>query len=413
LPDIRVATVDSFQGQESDFVVFSAVRAGNSRIGFVKDMQRLNVAITRAKHALIVVCDVRTMESNEGWRNLIRSANSRGFLSHVPVASHGSFKQQVDHFLSKSSPFDVYDARSQQRKPQKPQTQPTSSSSGLPDPRLQPTLQIASRAVPLPPSMQTTAPKHPIEIASSSASRIIDAATSPISVVSVSLGAQDAVGTVPRPQKRAASPPARQPPAPLQPQQFPQPTQHRPSELRVAERAQAEQERQRQLQELHRDVRTSSSVSHQNHHQHEALQSSRQSPSPQSLQPPVKRERLNDNLPQSETGIAGRSGSPAFVSPVANIPVPQSDVPGERPNAHVVFRPPPPPGQPPVDPNKSPLKEQLLAVERLFAVPVLCAYVVSSRCNYIFPTSLLIYFHFLSGSFSTIVALGHILRRWL
>ena len=116
MPDIRVATVDSFQGQESDFVVFSAVRAGNSRIGFVKDMQRLNVAITRAKHALIVVCDVRTMESNEGWRNLIRSANSRGFLSHVPVASHGSFKQQVDHFLSKSSPFDVCDARSQQRK---------------------------------------------------------------------------------------------------------------------------------------------------------------------------------------------------------------------------------------------------------------------------------------------------------
>lgn len=47
-----VNTVDGFQGQERDVIIMSCVRS--HRIGFLSDKQRLCVALTRAKHTLII-----------------------------------------------------------------------------------------------------------------------------------------------------------------------------------------------------------------------------------------------------------------------------------------------------------------------------------------------------------------------
>jgi hypothetical protein len=402
LPDVRVSTVDSFQGQESDFVVFSAVRAGSSSIGFVKDMQRLNVAITRAKHALIIVCDVRTMESNEGWRNLIRSANARGLLSHVPVASNGPFKQQVEHFLSKPNPFDVFDPPSQRQKQQKPQTQSKSMSSGTADPRLQPTLQIASCAVPLPSSLQSAVPARQAPIAATT-SRQVD--PSPQSnVVAANGNRDDAHGAATsRPQKRAASSPAREPRPQSQSQQLPQAVQQRPGEQRVADRAAAEQERQRFLQESQKDSRVPSPVPPQSHptHQHQ------KQPSTQSLQPAIKRERPNEPPTIVKTEAATAPRPVDFTPPAYFAPAPRANAQIERPRSHLTTPPPPPSIAPPTDPFKSPLKEQLLAVERLFAVPALCSYVFALKpccCSLRFTP-------FLHHSFSSRI-LQHHCRSW-
>ena len=46
---VRVGSVDSFQGQEADIVVFSATRRTKKARSAVRDARRLNVALTRAK----------------------------------------------------------------------------------------------------------------------------------------------------------------------------------------------------------------------------------------------------------------------------------------------------------------------------------------------------------------------------
>lgn len=72
---VPVSTIDSFQGRESDIIVFSTVRSNAlADIGFVEDERRLNVAWTRARKALIVVGDKNTMSASvERWQRAIKS----------------------------------------------------------------------------------------------------------------------------------------------------------------------------------------------------------------------------------------------------------------------------------------------------------------------------------------------------
>lgn len=57
---VTVGTVDGFQGSEEDIVILSMVRSG-STVGFLKDFQRLNVSITRAKYLQLIVGDAGTL----------------------------------------------------------------------------------------------------------------------------------------------------------------------------------------------------------------------------------------------------------------------------------------------------------------------------------------------------------------
>lgn len=52
--DLYINTVDAFQGQERDVIIMSCVRASNHGVGFVADIRRMNVALTRARRALWV-----------------------------------------------------------------------------------------------------------------------------------------------------------------------------------------------------------------------------------------------------------------------------------------------------------------------------------------------------------------------
>ena len=72
---LEVNTVDAFQGQEKDIIIFSCVRTGGSGIGFLKDIRRLNVAITRAKYAFYIVGNPKTLMVDKTWSNLLHHFN--------------------------------------------------------------------------------------------------------------------------------------------------------------------------------------------------------------------------------------------------------------------------------------------------------------------------------------------------
>lgn len=77
--DIEVSSIDGFQGREADIIVFVTVRCNEHReIGFLKDMRRMNVALTRARSALIVVGNRTTLtegtadeEASSMWRRML------------------------------------------------------------------------------------------------------------------------------------------------------------------------------------------------------------------------------------------------------------------------------------------------------------------------------------------------------
>ncbi|MGF2413565.1 AAA domain-containing protein [Ferruginibacter sp.] len=59
---MRISTIDSFQGQEKEIIILSLVRSNDDGdIGFLKDYRRMNVAITRAKEQLFVIGDSATI----------------------------------------------------------------------------------------------------------------------------------------------------------------------------------------------------------------------------------------------------------------------------------------------------------------------------------------------------------------
>ena len=70
-PLITVNTVDGFQGQERDVILISLVRANEEgQIGFLNDLRRMNVAITRARMKLIILGDASTLTKHAFYKKL-------------------------------------------------------------------------------------------------------------------------------------------------------------------------------------------------------------------------------------------------------------------------------------------------------------------------------------------------------
>lgn len=78
-PGLDIETVDSFQGQERDIICLSFVRSNNDgEVGFLQDLRRTNVAMTRARKKLILIGDSATLSSHPFYKELLEYVESYG-----------------------------------------------------------------------------------------------------------------------------------------------------------------------------------------------------------------------------------------------------------------------------------------------------------------------------------------------
>jgi superfamily I DNA and/or RNA helicase len=82
---ISVDTVDGFQGQERDIIIISMVRSNDEgNIGFLNDLRRMNVAITRARMKLIIIGNSDTMCRHPFYRKLKNYIDNNFSISAKP-----------------------------------------------------------------------------------------------------------------------------------------------------------------------------------------------------------------------------------------------------------------------------------------------------------------------------------------
>ncbi|KAL2356659.1 tRNA-splicing endonuclease-like protein [Cryomyces antarcticus] len=75
---VEFNTTDAFQGRESEIIIFSCVRASPAGgIGFLQDIRRMNVGLTRAKSSLWVLGNSQSLVRGEFWRKLVEDAQAR------------------------------------------------------------------------------------------------------------------------------------------------------------------------------------------------------------------------------------------------------------------------------------------------------------------------------------------------
>ncbi|KAK8802087.1 hypothetical protein WA158_006482 [Blastocystis sp. Blastoise] len=84
--DVEIASVDSFQGREKDYILLSCVRSNEKTgIGFLVDARRLNVALTRAKYGIVIVGNPRVLAKEPIWNGLLTYFQDKKCLVEGPL----------------------------------------------------------------------------------------------------------------------------------------------------------------------------------------------------------------------------------------------------------------------------------------------------------------------------------------
>ena len=86
--NLKIESVDGFQGMEKDYIIISTVRSNVSgKIGFLTSTKRLNVALTRAKKGVIILGNAECLAKKNGiWRDLISYYFSNDLIVQGPLS---------------------------------------------------------------------------------------------------------------------------------------------------------------------------------------------------------------------------------------------------------------------------------------------------------------------------------------
>lgn len=133
--NIDVSTLDSFQGKEYDIIVFSFTRSANfnkpeyidgkrksTRVGFLDDARRLNVAFSRAKKKLILVGNSVTLTDSRShydglfdytqlFTNLVKLCKKEEIGNFVNIADLHDFKSPFEAFIEKYKVYDTFNLK--------------------------------------------------------------------------------------------------------------------------------------------------------------------------------------------------------------------------------------------------------------------------------------------------------------
>ncbi|QDE70843.1 AAA domain-containing protein [Myxococcus xanthus] len=78
-PEVEVDTVDAFQGREKDAIIVSLTRSNSEgQLGFLTDLRRMNVALTRARRHLFVVGDSATLSGHPFYARFVEGTQASG-----------------------------------------------------------------------------------------------------------------------------------------------------------------------------------------------------------------------------------------------------------------------------------------------------------------------------------------------
>ena len=79
--DIEISTVDGFQGREKEAIIISTVRSNeNNEVGFLSDARRMNVAVTRARKHVTLICNCETVSKDTFLAHLVQYFEENGEL---------------------------------------------------------------------------------------------------------------------------------------------------------------------------------------------------------------------------------------------------------------------------------------------------------------------------------------------
>ncbi|KAF0689563.1 hypothetical protein As57867_018918, partial [Aphanomyces stellatus] len=91
--DVEINTVDGYQGREKDIIILSTVRSDPRKgVGFLNDIRRMNVALTRAKYACYVIGSEVALQNSTPWAALLDHTRVTGCMVNVQDPQQNLFQ---------------------------------------------------------------------------------------------------------------------------------------------------------------------------------------------------------------------------------------------------------------------------------------------------------------------------------